>query len=69
VYFLSLLNKVKRCSYSIAVKHQPMNSGYLTNTGCQVISMAQFVQTHLGGKALLTKATYLKIRDGKECTF
>ena len=41
---------------------------YLTNTGCQVISMAQFVQTHDGGKALLYKGyKYLKIPDGKEC--
>ena len=32
--------------------------------------MAQFVQTHRGGKALLYEGyKYLKIRDGKECTF
>ena len=32
--------------------------------------MAQFVQTHHGGKALLYEGyKYLKIRDGKECTF
>ena len=32
--------------------------------------MAQFVQTHHGGKALLYEGyKYSKIRDGKECTF
>ena len=32
--------------------------------------MAQFVQTHRGGKAFLYEGyKYLKIRDGKECTF
>ena len=36
--------------------------GYLTNVGCQAVSMAQFVQTHGGGKALLYKGyKYLKI--------
>ena len=40
---------------------------YLTNTGCQVTSMAQFVQTHGGGRALLYKDyKYLKLPDGKE---
>ena len=44
--------------------------GYLTNTGYQVISMAQFVQSHSGGKALLYEGyKYLKIRDGKECAY
>ena len=34
------------------------------------LAMAQFVQTHHGGKALLHEGyKYLKIRDGKECTF
>ena len=43
--------------------HQPMNfKGSSHNTGCQAISMAQFVQTHVGGKALLYKGyKYLKI--------
>jgi len=41
--------------------------GYLTNAGCQAVSMAQFVQTHGGGKALLYKGyKYLKIPVGKE---
>ena len=50
-YFLSLLNwcyKVQGCSYSTAVKLEPIKMeefrGYLTNTGCQAISMAQVVQ-------------------------
>ena len=43
-------------------------AGYPKNTGCQVISMAQFVQTHSGGKALLYEGyKHLKIHDGKEC--
>ena len=44
--------------------------------GCHIslvstkLAMAQFVQTHRGGKALLHEGyKYLKIRDGKECTF
>ena len=34
------------------------------------LAMAQFVQMHRGGKALLHEGyKYLKIHDGKECTF
>ena len=44
--------------------------GYLTISGFQIDSMAQFVKTHCGGKALLYEGyKYLNIRDGKECTF
>ena len=44
--------------------------GYLTNTGCQAIGMAQFVQIHCERKALLYPAyKYLMIRDGEERTF
>ena len=42
----------------------------LTNPGFQIASMAQFFQIHHGGKALLYEGyKYVKIRDGKECTF
>ena len=65
-YFLSLLNKVQGCSNTQLSVYE--FQVYLTNTGCQDISMAQFVQTHGGGKGLLYKGyMYPKIHDGKEC--
>ena len=76
-YFLSLLKwcqRVQGCSYSTAVKLEAIKIGEFLECLISLVStelaMAQFVQTHRGRKALLHEGyKYLKICNGKECTF
>ena len=44
-------HKIQGCSYSTAVKLEAIKmQEFLTNTGCQAIVMAKFVQTHRAGR-------------------